>query len=259
MQRREFVRESSKAARWSLPPAVQSLVLALVATLMHWLDFLTSRNFVVVLSVAFVLAIAGFVLALLGFRALWVRAAIGGRRSALAVVLCTPMLLLGIATIILVQTTPRLSDISTDLLDPPHFNLIRNDDRFSNRLEPPTINAALQARYKGMTGRRYALSADMIARHAQELIVANGWLPATSLPERDEAGNWIIEAIVRTGVFGFRDAIVVRVIDEGEAAFVDMRSASGFGDSDLGENARRIRRFMADLDTQISLGPVSGQ
>jgi heme/copper-type cytochrome/quinol oxidase subunit 4 len=259
MQRREFIRQPSRAARLALPPAVQSFVLALVAILAHWTDFLSSSNFLIVLAIAAVFALVGAVLSLLGFRALWMNAAEGGRRSALALLFASPVLLIALSALFLAQTTPRLSDISTDVEDPPHFSALVGDMRISNRLEPPAIDAALQSQYKGLTSRRYALSADLIVKHVLDLVVVNGWDLAVEEPQRDADGNWIVEAVARTGVFGFRDAIVIRVAETEEAAFVDMRSASGFGDADLGMNAQRIRRFMADIDTQISLGTVSAR
>ena len=54
-----------------------------------------------------------------------------------------------------------------------------------------------------------------------------------------------------TPVAGFRDEVIVRLTDEGESTFVDMRSTSLFGANDLGTNARRIVEFMKDLDLQV--------
>jgi len=44
---------------------------------------------------------------------------------------------------------------------------------------------------------------------------------------------------------------VVRMTDEGDATYVDMRSASQFGQHDLGDNARRIDDFLSDLDAAM--------
>ena len=53
-----------------------------------------------------------------------------------------------------------------------------------------------------------------------------------------------LEATDRTRWFGFRDDVVVRVTAEGTGTRVDVRSVSRVGRSDLGTNARRIRRFL---------------
>jgi hypothetical protein len=48
--------------------------------------------------------------------------------------------------------------------------------------------------------------------------------------------------------------LVIRLTDEGESTFVDLRSASHFARHDLGDNADRIRRFLADLDARMDPG-----
>ncbi|RST82838.1 DUF1499 domain-containing protein [Aquibium carbonis] len=48
--------------------------------------------------------------------------------------------------------------------------------------------------------------------------------------------------------------LVVRLTDEGETTFVDLRSASHFAQHDLGDNADRIRRFLVDLDARMDPG-----
>jgi uncharacterized protein (DUF1499 family) len=54
-----------------------------------------------------------------------------------------------------------------------------------------------------------------------------------------------VEAMDTTFLFGFRDDVVVRVtVEEGKGTRVDVRSKSRVGMSDLGENAKRITRFI---------------
>ena len=72
---------------------------------------------------------------------------------------------------------------------------------------------------------------------------------------RARKGEWLIEAKVTSTVLGFVDDIVVRVTDEGESTYVDMRAHRRFGAYDLGANARRIVEFMNALDTRIQTTP----
>jgi hypothetical protein len=68
-----------------------------------------------------------------------------------------------------------------------------------------------------------------------------------------------IEAVALTPVFGFRDEVVIRMRGTLEGTEVDMRSASGSGEHDLGQNARRIRAFFAKLDSVLQPeAPASG-
>lgn len=61
----------------------------------------------------------------------------------------------------------------------------------------------------------------------------------------------LIQAMARTPLLGFIDDIVVRLQPGAGGVTVDMRSASEFGLHDLGQNARRVRNFLADLDTAL--------
>ena len=71
---------------------------------------------------------------------------------------------------------------------------------------------------------------------------AEGWEIALSDP-----ANGRIEATATTAWFGFKDDVVVRVRAAEGGSRVDVRSASRVGESDLGENAKRIRRYLARL------------
>ncbi len=255
MMRREYVRRQSMAARWAMPPAVFSPVLAGVAILSHRFGSLSEQNFILVLLAALGLAMAGGLLALAGLRSLWRDAAIGGRRSALALLFCLPVLAPAAAVVWLSQTTAHLSDIATDTQDPPHFSSRPVLGSGINTNEPPRVNAVLQKQYyPDVTGRRYQLSADGIAVQVSELAAETGWTLTYGRPVAQPNGEWIIEATVTTAILGFKDDVVIRVTDEGESAYVDMRSASRFGAADLGANARRIVAFMNALDLRIQSG-----
>ena len=64
-----------------------------------------------------------------------------------------------------------------------------------------------------------------------------------------------LQAVARTLVFGFPDDVALRFTVAPDGTQVDMRSASGMGMHDLGQNARRIRRFLADLDAALQPDP----
>ena len=58
-----------------------------------------------------------------------------------------------------------------------------------------------------------------------------------------------IEATATTRWFRFKDDIIVRVKPEGAGSRIDVRSKSRIGRSDLGTNAKRIRAYIAKLNT----------
>jgi hypothetical protein len=83
-------------------------------------------------------------------------------------------------------------------------------------------------------------------------------------PDEDEAappavaaasGTSVLEAEASTPLFGFTDLVALRLTATPEGTQLDMRSASQIGRHDLGQNARRIRAFMAELDTVLQAPP----
>jgi len=56
-----------------------------------------------------------------------------------------------------------------------------------------------------------------------------------------------IHAVATTLVFRFKDDVTITISHDGQGAVVNVRSHSRIGKGDLGTNARRIRRFQAEL------------
>ena len=71
---------------------------------------------------------------------------------------------------------------------------------------------------------------------------AMGW---TLVAADSAAGR--IEAIATTRWFGFKDDVVVRIEPDPAGSRVDVRSVSRVGGSDVGTNARRIRKFLGEM------------
>lgn len=61
-----------------------------------------------------------------------------------------------------------------------------------------------------------------------------------------------IEATDTTLLYGFKDDVVVRITESDGGTKVDVRSKSRVGRSDLGENAKRIRKFLARLEAELA-------
>jgi len=60
-----------------------------------------------------------------------------------------------------------------------------------------------------------------------------------------------IEANTTSMLYGFTDDVVVRVVADGAGSKVDVRSKSRVGRSDLGQNAKRIRAFLRELQAKL--------
>lgn len=104
-----------------------------------------------------------------------------------------------------------------------------------------------------LRGRTYAIPFARV--WAAGLETASGALPGWVLMEADE-NQGLIVAEARTRVFRFVDDVRVQVsLDEYGQTRVDMASASRIGKGDLGQNARRIRKFFRTLDRRVGAGP----
>ncbi|MCY0094204.1 DUF1499 domain-containing protein [Hoeflea ulvae] len=67
----------------------------------------------------------------------------------------------------------------------------------------------------------------------------------------------LMQYTTRTLVLGIPQDVLIRLVEEEETTFVDMRAATRDGDHDLGLNARLIRDFLRDLDIRL-LGIAGG-
>lgn len=209
---------------------------------MHKSGALRTQVFLSGLGLIWLVAITGAVAAFFGIRSLWREGKEGGHRSitglALSLIVLSPLAFAAYKA----GTTPLLNDVSTDLPDPPLFA----------GETTPRLNPALQAKaYPEVTGRRYELSAELVAAAIEELLAFEGWRLLNREGNLAAARELHFEAEVSTLLFGFKDYVVIRVTDEERSAFVDMRSKSGFGDADLGANAARIAKFLDALDEKV--------
>jgi uncharacterized protein (DUF1499 family) len=141
---------------------------------------------------------------------------------------------------------PYIHDISTDTLNPPDFVIVdqlRAADDHSIEYDGLEV-AELQAKaYPDI--KTLVIDGD-IEKHLQsaENVLNDMNLDIVSVDI--ESGR--IEAVATSFLFGFKDDMVIRMTETDTAQVaVDVRSQSRVGKSDLGQNAKRIRRFMEGL------------
>jgi uncharacterized protein (DUF1499 family) len=149
---------------------------------------------------------------------------------------------------------PAIHDASTDLIDPPAFvtlplrkdNLesIPDQGRPGWKAIPPIERwRALHGEaYPDLKPVRLAMPPDQAIKRAEALARDRGWVIASSDPQ---AGH--LEATATTRFFRFKDDVIVRARPDPAGSIVDVRSVSRVGRSDLGMNAKRVRKFTADL------------
>lgn len=145
------------------------------------------------------------------------------------------------------RNAPPIHDISTDLENPPVFEaVVALRDETANPLDrPPMLAAQQREAYPDIAPATLALPVDRVFNRALDVAERQGWQIVASKPE---AG--IFEATDTSRWFGFTDDIVVRVTPWGSGTRVDVRSVSRVGRTDVGSNARRIRRFLDALSQE---------
>ncbi|WP_024593537.1 MULTISPECIES: DUF1499 domain-containing protein [unclassified Pseudoalteromonas] len=148
------------------------------------------------------------------------------------------------------EGVPAIHDISTDLVNPPKFVAIAPlRANASNPVEYAGEETAVQQRkaYPELVTLSFAQSkADLMT--ASEQAVKNLGFALVSA----NTAKGIVEATDTTTWFGFKDDVVIRIKDEGSQRFVDIRSKSRVGRSDLGKNAERIHSIINELNSLLA-------
>ncbi|MFV8783171.1 DUF1499 domain-containing protein [Microbulbifer sp. SA54] len=151
---------------------------------------------------------------------------------------------------------PPIHDITTDLDNPPRFEAVLSlrkpgDSSADYGGEPVAQLQRNAAVYSDIRPILVPLPVAQATALAEQVGRDLGWRVIASVPARGR-----LEAVARTPLLGLSEDIVVRIEPaEGENASkanekvskVDVRSASRVGISDLGSNAKRIRRFLNEM------------
>lgn len=147
------------------------------------------------------------------------------------------------------RDVPAIHDISTDTVNPPAFVDVLPRRRWAfnpPEYDGPAVAALQREAYADIQPLVMPAPRDRVHEAARQIMIDEGWeVVGDSRPE----GR--LEAIATTPWLRFRDDVVVRLTDETGGTRVDVRSKSRIGASDLGTNARRVRRFLARLTEVI--------
>lgn len=234
-------------ALWSARLGAFGAMLLVMSGVGHRYGLIETVPFLAVLAVVGTLGIAGLACATLALFGVWRRGDAGvglALRGALwSLVVLAPFVFSGWRFF----AYPTLSDIATDPLDPPRLTFSASRAGYDE-----AVVAAMADAYPEITGRRYAVPTELVMETVLDLVAARGWqIGATDgiagLDAQTTIGVTAFSYILR-----FPADVAIRISDETDTTYVDMRSASRFGRHDLGDNAARIRRFLADLDAAVA-------
>lgn len=238
-------RPRSRTAVWALRLALVTPLLALVSLVAHRIGQIGTADFITLVWVCLALALTSLALVVLSLRGLWLRGKKGGRRAIGALVLTLAMLApFGWAAWAYV-VLPMQADVSTDLIEPPLFlDELRDLEGDADAI----IAASLQNGYPDLTGRRYDVDLERMNQLIEEVALEQGFAVERRRGRVSANDEISIEFSWRSPILHLPHEIVVRLTDEGETAYVDMRSRTVFGSHDLGTNAALIERFLTALD-----------
>lgn len=248
----ERISRAAAFARWL---AVFSFILFLLSAFGRHRRLMDTTEFVVLLGIVLFLALTALIAAAWGWRRVWCFGDRGGGNVVVAtlfsVIVLVPFAVAGVFFLI----EPSLSDVSTDLDDPPAFVMApRERTGAMNPVRPIGSRQADQQRaaFPAVSGRRYGATIDHVLAVVRQTMKADGWRITSAPPLGEDQIEYEIEAVAWTPWLPFPSDVVVRLRDEGDSTYVDMRSASRYGRFDLGTNAARIRDFLARLDVAMA-------
>ncbi len=148
-------------------------------------------------------------------------------------------------------TIPPIHDITTDLENPPAFVAVMslrgtdsNTTDYGNWGQmTPERQASLQREaYPDIVTQTFDEPADVIFDRALAAARDQGWEIVAAAPEEGR-----IEATATTFWFRFKDDVVIRIRETDGTTYLDARSTSRVGVSDVGKNAARLRAFFDAL------------
>jgi uncharacterized protein (DUF1499 family) len=164
-------------------------------------------------------------------------------------------LLMGTATVTALywqhqaRSVPPIHDITTDLESPPEFvAMVRLREDAPNPPEYAGEETARQQReaYPHIQPLIVQAGLQDVMDEAVVIVAGRGW-DLVAINRNDGR----IEATEKLAWFGFKDDVVIRFTETEEGTRVDMRSKSRIGRSDIGVNAKRIERFLKDLERKF--------
>lgn len=241
----------SLAAGWSRRLSWFALLVVAIAVVLARLDRIEVAAALAVLGAGLFMAMASAVLAVSGFVAIWNEGRPGFGAAAAGLFLAT--LLLAYPCFLAVQALrlPRLTDISTDLNEPPAFSRSRKALELRNGRTPPERTQQSRVEqsqaYPGIAPLNLEIQPAEVYALVQKAAAQRGWQVFESAAPGGRTGVGRLEAIDRSLIMRFPDDVTVRIRPTAVGARVDVRSASRIGTHDFGANARRIQSFLQTL------------
>ena len=243
----------SGLASWSRNLAVFGVVVVLVSIIIVRFGFLEIKPALATFFGALACAGLSIVVGLIGAAAIWQNGARGIDRILLAFLIDAVLLAYPAYLALQYRRLPAIHDITTDPIDPPRFEALarlRSGDGANSAVYAGLYSAEQQRiAYPDIETVELEVPVQRAYEITLQLVTKRKWLVIDERPPQPPRRIGRIEAVARTPIMGFREDVSIRVTPDDEDSRVDIRSSSRYFESDLGSNAARVRRLMADLNT----------
>ena len=198
-------------------------------------------------------ALAGLALlpAVFAFVRVWREGARGAGAALLAVFVASLVLAYPAYAALRGLRLPAITDVTTDIEQPPAFSRSRAAFAARDGRYPPEPGPAAREAQRAAYTQIAPLTLDVDPEEAFELArkaaVNRKWQIVEAIRPGGRVGNGRIEAVARSRLLNLPADITVRVHPRADGARIDVRSASRIGDRDFGDNADRIRSYLDEV------------
>ena len=245
----------SNTAVWSRRCAILAVPLILFGIAFARFGYADLPNAIAVCVFAFSLAVLALILAVYSLAQIWESGETGVGHAISAMIIAIAILAWpGYLTLRSLQL-PRLSDISTDIDNPPVFStepkLVAARGGFVLAAIPRSQREPQLHAYPRVQPQTLDIEAVEAFQIVQNVVKTMGWKVLDATPPVRGRVDGHIEAISRSLVMGVPSYICVRVHPLGEGSRVDMRALTRLGAHDFGANADLIDSFDIALQTEI--------
>jgi len=241
----------SRAALWSPRLASFALLVTIMAVLLIRFERVDLGGGFAALIAGLGLAVAAAVLSVLAFVRIWTEGRRGVGSAVQGLVLAAVVLAWPAWHGVRALTLPALTDVTTDVENPPSFSRSRAVLEARGGRVPPDPPPEERLKQRSAYARIAPLTLDIPPDAAFALVqkaAANrGWQTIEAVKPGGRFGLGRLEAIDRTFLLRLPDDVTVRLRPRADGTRIDVRSASRIGRHDLGANAARIRGFLDEV------------
>jgi len=242
-------------AVWASRVALFSVVTLVITAVLHRLLSLPTPVAMTIATGVFIAAASALAMAVIAGLDIWVTGRQGAARVVLASVVSLVLLAIPASVAVLSLNWPAITDVTTDLSEPPEFTEAKSVRAATGGLGINPV-AYPGARFANQQIAHYPdLKSLVVPRppeQAYELVLQalakqRHQTTFEAPPDSEAGGAGFVEYSDRTLVLGLTDDVVIRVLPEGEGSRIDVRSSSRYGSNDFGGNAERVRLLLKEI------------